>query len=99
MTRDQARAILANLDLIRHYAAGGDIGHRMINYRGEFLHTDVARHIVLGNLSTDGSHRYVMVKPKYRMDPETGGPVRVERCWPEKIQEGEIIKQNCVDAI
>lgn len=34
MTREQARAILQNIDLIRHYADGGDVGNRIIDYKG-----------------------------------------------------------------
>lgn len=90
MTREQARAILAHLDLIRHYAEGGDVGHRMHNHRGEFLYTSPARGICLGNLRTDSTN-YVRVKPRFVFDRANGSPVRRPRAFPERIAEHEII--------
>ena len=55
MTREQARAILAHIDLIKHFAEGGDIGLRLHTHRGEYVHTVPQRHIVLGNLREEGT--------------------------------------------
>ena len=93
MTREQARAILAHLDLIRHYAEGGDVGHRMHNCKGEFLYTAPARGICLSNLRAD-STSYVRVKPRYVWDTAICSPVRHMRAWPERIGEHEIISED-----
>lgn len=43
MNRDHCKAILANLDLIRHFAEGGDIGHRAPNCDGDMMPISCAR--------------------------------------------------------
>jgi hypothetical protein len=92
MTRDQAKAILANLDLIRHFADGGDIGHRLINCHGEFVYTSPTDKITLSNLRSDRMTGYVRVKTKLVWNSTCGMWERKKRAWPERIPESEIIK-------
>lgn len=93
MTREQARAILAHLDLIRHYAEGGDVGLRMHDYRGTFLYTAPVRHICLTNMRED-STQLVRLKPKLAWNKTLGAYERKERAWPEKVSEQEIFEQD-----
>ena len=94
MTRNQARAILANIELIRHFAEGGDIGHRLIKCHGEHVYTSPTSKITLSNLRSDRLTGYVRVKSKYRWNPVLRLYERAERAWPERIKESEIIKEQ-----
>jgi hypothetical protein len=91
MTREQARAILAHIDLIKHFAEGGDIGLRLHTHRGEYVHTVPQRHIVLGNLREEGTN-LVRVKPRFTYNTKFGVHERSPRSWPETIPESHIIK-------
>lgn len=91
MTRDQAKAILAHLDLIRHYAEGGDIGLRLHNYQGEFIKTVPQRHLVLSNLREDWTN-LVRVKPRFVYNSTFGIHERSPRCLSEAIPESHIIE-------
>jgi hypothetical protein len=90
MNREHARAILAHIDLIRHFAEGGDVGHRLINCRGEHVAVYPTDKINLGGLNTAGTY-YVRVKPKLAWDKVLQRHVRHVRHWPEKIQPHEIM--------
>lgn len=91
MTRDQAKAILANLDLIKHFAQGGDIGHRGYTWNGEPLDIKPASKITLGNLKPCRDRYYVKVKAKFAWNPVLKIHERQQRCWPERIDEHEVI--------
>lgn len=92
MNRDQCKAILANLELIRHFAEGGDIGHQAPNCAGEMMPISVAKGIGLGGLKPDGSTWYLMLKPRYKFNPATRMMERVPRHWPEAPKPEEIIR-------
>jgi len=91
MNREQCQAILAHLDLIRHFAEGGDIGHRAPNCAGEMMPIHVARGIGLSGLKPDGSTWYLRLKPRYRYDNRTKSMVRVPRSAPERPTMSEVI--------
>lgn len=91
MNRDHARAIMANIELIRHFAEGGDVGHRKINCAGEYLWTNPTNKIVLGNLSTDGTGNYVRLKAKYSWNPVLCTFERIERSTTSRVAESEIM--------
>lgn len=55
MTRDQAKAIIANIDLIRHFADGGDIGHRTYTCDGKFLGINPTRKIGTSDQRVEGA--------------------------------------------
>ena len=88
MTREQARAILKNIDLIRHYADGGDVGHRLIDCTGKQLRICPAKSVILSNLHPDKHCLYVIVKPRLVM--RNGALVRRQRCFTESIKEQEL---------
>lgn len=90
MTRDQAKAIIANIELIRHFADGGDIGHRTYTCTGEFLGINPAHKINLCNLRVDERY-YIRLKAKLVWNSECNGYVRRERHWPEKVPTNEAI--------
>ena len=89
MTREQAQAIIAHLDLIRHFADGGDIAHKLIDCNGNHVRTTVCRNIVLSNLRPDHTN-YVRVKA--RITYENGMWIRRARCFTENIPDSEILK-------
>ena len=99
MTRDQAKAILQNLDLIRHFANGGDLGHRLFNCKGEFVYTSPTQKIVLSNLRADKLTGYVRVKPRMAWNAETGIYERKPRYWPTKIKEAEIFEEDRMEGL
>lgn len=72
MNREQCRAILANLPLIQHYAAGGDIGF--------YIHDSLflTNKITLGCLHEAGTS-YVRLKTRIAFNPETGASYPVAR--------------------
>lgn len=92
MNRLQAQAILANIDIIRHFAEGGDIGHRLIDCHGTQLYITPAKGIGLSGMSPGKHCLYVKVKPRFRWDENLKTYVRAPRYWPEKIKESEIIE-------
>jgi hypothetical protein len=94
VTRDQARAILANIDLIRHFAEGGDIGHRLFNCNGKFVYTSPTEKIVLSNMRPDKLTSYVRVKPKMKWNADLQMYERAQRHWPTKIKEAEIFEED-----
>ena len=87
MTREQARAILAHLDLIRHYADGGEVGLRLPSK------TVRLKHICLSNLRVDGTN-VVRVKSRYVFNKTLGMPEHKPWCFTEAIPETHIIKEN-----
>jgi hypothetical protein len=91
VNRDQCKAILANLDLIRHFADNGDIGHRAPNCRGEIMPISIAKGIGLGGIKPDGSTFYLRLKPKYKFNNHTQKMERVMRHWPEVPTENDVI--------
>ena len=90
MNREQAQAILQNLDLIRHFAEGGDIGHRVINYKGTQLRISTSKSILLCNLRPNDQSLYVKVRP--RLVFRGGVLVRRQRCFTETIRDSEVIE-------
>lgn len=90
MTREQAQAILENIDIIRHYANGGDIGFRLHNYKGEYLGIHVSNKINLCNLRP-GVTNLVMLKPRLRVSSEPQCINRVIRAWYTKVGESEVL--------
>ena len=93
MTRDQAKAIIENLQLIKHFAYGGDIGFRLIDCHGKDCGITPAHTITISNLKPNSITNYVMVKPKYKIT-SCNMPQRIIRYWPDKIQVKEIITCN-----
>lgn len=90
MTREQARALLLNIDLIRHYAQNGDVGHRLIDFRGNQIRICPARSINLSGLHPDRMCLYVAVKPRFVM---SGGVLmRRERCFTESIRPEDVLE-------
>jgi len=92
MNRDHCKAILANIELIRHFAEGGDIGHQAPNCSGEMMPISVAKSIGLSGLKPDGSTWYLMLKPRYKFNSATQKMERVLRHWPEQPKAEEIIR-------
>lgn len=92
MNRDHCKAILANLELIKHFAEGGDIGHQAPNCAGEMMPIAVARGIGLGGLKPDGSTWYLMLRPRYKYNTETKAMERIIRCWPQVPSVDDIIR-------
>ena len=90
MTREQAQAILENIDIIRHYANGGDIGFRAHNYKGEYLGIRVSNKINLCNLHPGGTG-LVMLKPRLRVSAEPQSISRIVRSWYTKVEENEVL--------
>lgn len=93
MTREQARAILAHLDLIRHFADGGELGLRLRTHKGTFVKTVRQKHIVLGNLRVDGTN-LVKVKSRYVFNKTLGVWEHKPWCFTESIPETHILKEN-----
>lgn len=94
MNREQCQAILENLDLIRHFAQGGDIGHRLHDYRGVFVKLYPAKKINLGNLHPGAGTTYVKLKPKLRFNTRYGAWERVERTHYDNIGEHEVLPKE-----
>lgn len=90
MNRAQAQAILDNLDLIHHFAAGGEIGHRLHDYTGKLVAIYPSHKILLSNIERGGLTNYVKVKPRYAPD-KFGVYVHKPRHWPETILERDVI--------
>lgn len=95
MDRETARAIMANLPIIEHFAQGGDLGFRLVDCKGEFHYTSPTHKITLSVLRADRLSGYVRVKPKFKFNKATGKMDRVQRYWPTKIAESEIIDDLC----
>lgn len=93
MNRENCKAILANIELIRHFADGGDIGHQAKNCAGEEMPIHIAKGIGLGSIHPDGSTYYVRLKPHYVMSPD-GTPIRISRAWPETAKKSDVILCN-----
>lgn len=64
MTREDAKAILENLAVISHYAAGGDIEYPFFTWDGQFIKWGEARTLSLCCL---GRYRIVGVPMKARV--------------------------------
>ncbi len=92
MNRDNCKAILANLELIQHFADGGDIGHQAPNCAGEMMPISIAKGIGLQGLKPDGSTWYLMLKPRYKFNTRTKVMDRIVRNWPERPSDDEVIK-------
>lgn len=90
MNREQCQAILENIDLIRHFAEGGDVGHRLHDYRGVFVKIYPAKGVMVGNLHPGGT-TYVKLKPKLRFNKHIGVWERVERTFYDDIGEHEVL--------
>ncbi len=90
MNREQCRALLENIDLIRHFAEGGDVGHRLHDYRGVFVKIYPAKGVMVGNLHPGGT-TYVKLKPKLRFNKHIGVWERVERTFDDDIGEHEVL--------
>ncbi len=93
MNREQAKGIVANFDLIKHFAEGGEVGHRLIDCHGKQLYISPAKGIGLGGISPYGNCLYVKVKARYRWDPYLNAYVHAPRHWPERIRESEILNE------
>lgn len=91
MNREQANSIIRNLELLKHFASGGEIGFRLHDYRGKYVKTYPSIRLNLSGLHEGGTH-YVRLKAKLRYDPELGVHVRVQRSRLEPVHEHEIIK-------
>lgn len=96
MTRDQAKAIMQNIDLIRHFAQGGEIGHRLIDASGNQVAIYPSNKIVLTNMSPSKHCLYVKVKTRLRWDKAIQGYVRAPRYWPEKKKKSRS-RRSCND--
>ena len=94
MNRAQARAILDNLDLIQHFADGGEIGHRMHDYTGTQVAIYPTQKILLSNIESGGLTNYCKVKKRLTISPASGAVIWKPRYWPEKISEREIIPRG-----
>lgn len=92
MNREQAQAILDNIDLIRHFAEGGEIGHRLHDYTGEQVRICPTNKILLSNIERHGLTNYCKVKKRLVYDRELRCYVHRPRCWTENISEREVIK-------
>lgn len=90
MNREQAKAIVAHIDLIRHFAEGGDVGHRLIDCYGHQVAIYPTHRINLGGLHVDGTY-YVRVKPKLVWDRLLQKHVRKQRYYPETIPANEVL--------
>lgn len=93
MTREQARAILAHLDLIRHFANGGEVGLRLHDYKGKFVQTYRAKHIVLSNLRENGTN-LVKLKTRYVFNKTLGVWEHKPYGVTEPIPDFQIIKEK-----
>ena len=93
MNRDQAKGLLANLDILRHFAEGGDLGHRLFNYKGELVKISPTDKLNLSGISTVSTY-YVKVKQKIRWNSNLQCYERVRRHWHETIDENEIIPRS-----
>jgi hypothetical protein len=91
MNRLQCQSILNSLELIRHFAAGGDIGHRAPDCTGKMMPIYPAKSIGLGSIRPDGSSWYLMLKPKYKYNSVTKTMDRIERKYPDFISDDEVI--------
>lgn len=90
MNRDQAKAIIANLDIVKHFAEGGDLGYRLYTYDGELICISPTDKIILSNITPMSTH-YVKVKTKYRWNPIFNRHERVQRCSFDCIDENELM--------
>ena len=93
MNRDQAAGILENIDIVRHYAHGGDIGFRLHDYKGDLVGIYPARGLNLSGIAHGGTH-YVMLKAKLAWNPFTRCFERKERCTLSNVSESEIIQRK-----
>lgn len=93
MNREQAKALLENADILRHFADGGDLGFRLFDYRGVLVKTVPVDSLNLSGISKVSTH-YVMVKARLRWDANLQCYERVRRCWTETIDENEIIPRG-----
>jgi hypothetical protein len=94
MNRDQAKAIIENIDLIRHFAEGGEIGFRAFNCCGEPIAIWPSKSIILSNMFPGHHCLYVKVKAKMVWNSKLECYEHAPRHWPTKITEAEII--DCV---
>ena len=92
MNRAHARAILDHLDLIRHFAEGGEIGHRLCDYTGAQVAIYPTQKILLSNIETGGLTNYCKVKKRLRYSRARDCWDHAPRYWPEKISETEVLK-------
>lgn len=93
MNRKQAKGLIANLDILRHFAEGGDIGHRLFDYKGNMVKICPTDKLNLSNISIISTN-YVKVKQKIRWNPILKCHERVSRHWHESIDENEIIPRS-----
>lgn len=92
MNREQAKAILANIELIRHFANGGEIGYMRSNGRGEYIGTTLERSIVVSHLHAHPDlTRYVRLKPRMVYSQVTGRCEPSPRLWLKAIGKHEIM--------
>lgn len=69
MNRKHAQAIIDNLELIKHFAVGGEIVHILHDASGRFVKEWPADSIILGNLSCKPNMTYYkIVKPRYKFN-------------------------------
>jgi hypothetical protein len=90
MNRDQCRSILANLELIQHFAAGGDVAYYIVGK------PYLSNKITLNCLHNSGSN-YVRLKTRIAVNPETGKeyPVaRQKQIGLVEIADHEIMPRN-----
>ena len=59
MTRDDCKRIMENIEIIKHFAEGGDVERCFHDWSGKFIRWDKLRNSILLN----GLGRYRIVKP------------------------------------
>ena len=92
MNREQCKAIMMHIELIKHFAEGGDIGHQAPDCTGKMMSIWPAKGIGLQGLRSDGGTYYLMLKPKYKYNNYTKQMDRITRCWPETVSPDDVIK-------
>ena len=92
MNREHCQAILKHIELITHFANGGDIGHQAPDCKGEMMPIHGAKGLGLGGLHKDGSTFYLMLKPRYKYNQRTKTMERVQRYFGSKINDDEVIR-------
>lgn len=92
MTRDQAKAIMQNIDLVRHFAEGGEIAFRAFNHAGEAVAIWPAKGINITNMMPDKHCLYVKAKARMVWNAAIKNYEHVPRSYPTKLTEAELIK-------
>lgn len=91
MNRAQASILLDHLPLLRHFADGGEIGHRMHSHDGQQVAIYPTKTILLSCIESGGITNYCRVKPRYRYNRNLDRWELAPRYYPETIKENEVI--------